>query len=477
MNTYSDFEYTGIGELKSEKEGVFSGVDFSVRLLDNGSIKGSFRVKLDKMFSFLTNVNHFDISGKIKSKYRESKETAYKEHAILVINCQETTHSRDREVNGTEVLIVKFYAEKLTIDFGKIESRENSLIVYYGSVGSSGLRTFFNLRPIILDTPQARLSVFDLKGPEDDSCGYFDLYKELNISHINSCIIIEYKDLNYIDVEDILSKSHDFVERILCLCSYAQGSFHQWSFVQIYEVSNNLRYLRYVEIRLTSPRTVKKFPIIKGNIDSYLLSSLQTYPKEQNLREGLLFALDWYVESINGDVFEFKYINACTCLELLVSIFTDDSKNAGLIKDSKFDGLRKKIKNLIDEYFLEKTIDSEVKIKMNDKIIELNREPAKYKILRIIDKFGINFQFKGMESQELVLNILKIRNRIVHQGLYKPSKSDPDLFENYKFLLHLIIRLFLSIVGYKQNYWLPYEYEKSIPFQEWSNCHQELREN
>jgi hypothetical protein len=254
------------------------------------------------------------------------------------------------------------------------------------------------------------------------------------------------------------------ISKLLVLTKLAQGAFHQWNFMKVYDKDKKIIFEHWKNVRI---RKTKNYDIIEEKFYTYVA---KCYPKlTDDLIENrkLNEAIDWYIESVNADTPEFQLINASICLELLTNVFVKEQSSEFIIPSSNFDRIKPLLKVCLEAALLKYT-NSKLRGKVISKINELNRVSFSEKIHRILKEYEIIYDFDDASAAKIIDSIIKIRNIITHQGVYiRTSNDDPEIMDIINKLTHLIIRILLTQVGYKGPYNLPFEGENKIEYDMW----------
>lgn len=171
-------------------------------------------------------------------------------------------------------------------------------------------------------------------------------------------------------------------------------------------------------------------------------------------------ALEWFLEAISADVIELKFLNATTCLELLMDKFHSIMKTEFFLTDEEFDLVYSSIKSKASEKLKEIGIREEIRQAIYSNLRGLNRRSYLDKAVMMLDMWRINYSDLKVPIKEIV----RIRNQITHTGTPKTGSMD-DVLEAYYAILVILVRVFLALLQYRN---LHYDMirKELIPFTE-----------
>lgn len=166
--------------------------------------------------------------------------------------------------------------------------------------------------------------------------------------------------------------------------------------------------------------------------------------------KGVGLALTWYIDTFVSPMAEVNFLLLCTVLESL--------NEAYFSKDSKKKLLPKNISKKIREKILKVVSDFQQEIDNPDVLEKYNIYSSQVK--ESFESGLYNKKDLGTSLQEMFktysvpyedlfpkLEFIKIRNKIVHEGVYEVDVS----LELYN-LSNLVVRVFLAILGYQGSY-------------------------
>lgn len=98
-------------------------------------------------------------------------------------------------------------------------------------------------------------------------------------------------------------------------------------------------------------------------------------------------------------------------------------------------------------------IEKEKRNLIYKKLDELNRISFEDKINSLINYYKINHIVRSPQSEIDISKVIETRNRIIHRGSYEDIENNSQEVQLiYEKLLHLVIRIILSIVDYRGSY-------------------------
>ena len=166
--------------------------------------------------------------------------------------------------------------------------------------------------------------------------------------------------------------------------------------------------------------------------------------------KGVGLALTWYIDTFVSPMAEVNFLLLCTVLESLnEAYFSNDSKKKLLPKNiSK--KIREKILKVVSDFqqeidnpdVLEKYNIYSSQVKESFESGLYNKKDLKTSLQEMFKTYSVPY-----EDLFPKLEFIKIRNKIVHEGVYEVDVS----LELYN-LSNLVVRVFLAILGYQGNY-------------------------
>jgi hypothetical protein len=306
LSTYQDFKYEGQAKCNFE-DGLSGEVNFTIRLMTNGRIVG------DLEFVSLSHreMNYYDIEQKEFTLDGLLKDS---EIAVLAENCYFSTFSVKHDflqgtmsINGKP----KFSASKVVF-YPKNESivpRNEVLVVF-------GLVNIYEMDKVVVNTTIGELEL----SRTDNLDGLAELMRLFRIPLITSRLILTILPSGS-KLGDIISDSIKVVDNFLKITSLSQTVWHDWPFLIAYEKKDNSEEYRQIYRQLRIPKA--KTPISRQLVldsSSFITTAWEGYSDALEKEYGFGLALEWYVES-NSGILETKFLNATTCLELLMDKF------------------------------------------------------------------------------------------------------------------------------------------------------------
>lgn len=448
---YSDFTYSCKGIVIFNDIKATIDCRFKFYLLDNGVIKGFIELNDKSPGNFLN--NSFNLKGE-DDKYNWKVE-------LIHCSCEKITEDFSNHQTKIRFRCRESFLRKPE----ELRTLTDSIRITFGIKGMYPVYPNIYTVPLTIETDLGNLQIAHHENATDMEKGISTIFE------ITSALILEIRTLDNIDFNTMLEKSKDIVEKILNLTSFGQGSYHDWTFIHIARVGPEKTIPIYMEWNTNHfDNLIGKRQIIKFTMQKFLSECYPKYTSDFNANTGFSDALHWYLQSVHTSVIQFKYLYAFVCLELLLYRYDRKNDSEFLIDAHLFKKVRPKIEDYLSKILKEKGIDTKKRDKMYRKLGDLNREPFGDRLTGFLDKFGIRYD-NLVDNDKMNMNeLISIRDSIVHTGssTYGPDRFD-DLLEAYIRLLHIVLRIFLSILGYKGSYSMPYEAGKNFEYSDWSS--------
>jgi hypothetical protein len=214
--------------------------------------------------------------------------------------------------------------------------------------------------------------------------------------------------------EQILNEIKLVVLDLLKITSLSQTVWHEYVSLMVYEKINENKKAKCIFIKYKSPKgkSPLEYQLTNPAHSFTFISNAWKGYSDQLETYGFNLALEWYIESNASNLDVIKFINATTCLELLISKFSElklvkCNENEKVMKDI-YKKIKKQTKKFLSDYNLEYDFITSILQKM------VNRKTYRENIYSLLDYWGIDISDLNTTVEEIV----KIRDKIIHRGLY-----------------------------------------------------------
>ena len=235
-------------------------------------------------------------------------------------------------------------------------------------------------------------------------------------------------------------------DRILDVISMAAGQRLRWSVRQ-------RRVRAAVETVIYPPE--KAGPSMWAcfsplNLRPLLEAAALRYTPPLTAETGLDVAIQWSVAYSPHE--EVRFLQKMTALEHLVH---KAQQSAGLLPKADFRALRRSLEQVIADYAEKQGMSGgdPALSQIAGKLSYLNQATFKNNIAQLL--VSLRVPQDGLENWQ---SLVDIRNNIVHTGIADPperrrrSAVEADLLQAERFLRELLVRIFLSMLGYEGSY-------------------------
>jgi len=253
-------------------------------------------------------------------------------------------------------------------------------------------------------------------------------------------------------INDMLNQATGIVQDFLTVTSLAQGTWHTWVAVSVYEreASDGGYVRRYMKIR--NPKL--KRPSNRGitnmtHSSRFIASAWAGYSREVAQKYNLGLALEWYLEANVGSVIESKFLSATTCLELLMDRYVNETGNEYLLESSEFDLLRGELETRIDQWTQGREEGQKELDALRNKIADLNRRSYVSKAKELLGFWKVTTDDLGVTLRDIV----EVRNEITHTGTFSSGDYEGKVIPAYQGLMMIIARIFMSMLRYNGQYY------------------------
>ena len=250
----------------------------------------------------------------------------------------------------------------------------------------------------------------------------------------------------------ILAEATAIIERFLKITSLAQGRWHTWVAVSVYEASEageggELRYLavRHPKLLAASGRALTN----TAHSSLFIRNAWEGYSPTLARKYGYDLALEWFISANGPQLLESKFLSATTCLELLMDKYSREAKSESLLPRSDFASLRRDLKGKLDSWARKKRLESRTLASIEAKLAELNRRSYAEKAEELLFFWKLRHDDLGVTISQIV----SIRNKITHTGNAVDSGSYDALLAAYNAIMTLLSRILLAIIDYNGQYY------------------------
>lgn len=417
----------GSGIIKYDSEEL--NTVFSIEHLTTGRIEGEAVLSISdfiKVHTIFSDLILFNILGKTTD-----------DENIEINRCFATNFNQSNNIK------LKFISQEVIFNPQSLEfTPSNEIVVAFNILN---LQSTFR---VALDTDLGRLMVSPLK----DQKNILSKIKSYKISAITSTVKIIIKD-NEDKISDIREKSLEIIEGFLLVARIADTCFIDWCSISIYEKQREEdKDYKLIFYQISTPK--RKIPSYRGITNSahssyFYSSAYNGYKKNlQRLTDTYNFnvALEWYIEANIATILESQFLMLCTCLEFLINKHQDVENNEYIIG---VDFYRQELFPLLKDEFgkilKEKGIDSQKRGEFYSKLRGLNRRSFKDKIELFLRELHLKYDDLFADIGE----IIRIRNRLVHEGKYDDFDELISVFNRTHVL---ITRILLALLSYDHQY-------------------------
>lgn len=293
------------------------GAHFSVRMLQNGSIKGELRFHGGMHFQEDNYPRLLEcLNGQVS--FRLDGSTSSQGIEIAIEECSSMGHS-EKHSEATQPrhqIECSFKAQKVGIGTSRKQSKpEDGLIFQFGLLNLH--RVSPDTKPAIrVNTYLGELAIVSYAGFEEMA----RLIQDYGISLITSTADLYVRIDGHSTIEEYLETAKEIVQKFLKITSLAHGTWNEWVFVSAYQHDNK----SFICADLQSPitNTSQGFPLTDTRHASiFIQEAWKGYSHTLTEHYGFDYALEWYVESSSPGILETRFLNATTALELLMNYF------------------------------------------------------------------------------------------------------------------------------------------------------------
>jgi hypothetical protein len=264
-----------------------------------------------------------------------------------------------------------------------------------------------------------------------------------------------------IDTAETTNTEHleNVVDNLCHLLSVARGTLIQWIYLDFCD-GNGRSFERRHYSRRTKP--YNSHELLDSNqpaeTKEFLQQSYKTYAAKRDpyrLNKGLIIS---YLEAkASDDNIERKGIKLAVTLEMLKTVYLEQPENPTkefVANEDKFNPLIPSIQASVDEVLKKQAIDKCLRsaICAERKILGLNRRSFRHVLEKLCKEIGLDVPSDQMER------FVECRNSLIHRGRFHcttttpPDNSFEGMLNEFGFMLNLVDRIFLKLLGYGGRY-------------------------
>jgi hypothetical protein len=435
LSTFYDFKYEGKAKCSFEG-GLSEDVDFSIQLLTNGRIIGELKFitfHYNEIWGYHEELRKFTLEGIVKNSNT----------ALVAKDCYLTTLSVKQTFEEQTI----FESGKGKFSCSKVIFRpedesslpKNEILVDFGVLN------VYETDKIIVNTSIGELEF----GQKHDLKDLTNLMRLFRIPLITSYVRLTIQPSG-LRLEDIISKSVNVVENFLKITSLSQTVWHEWAFFIVYEKKDNSEEYRQIYRQLRSPKA--KIPVLRqltnpAHSSFFIKTAWQGYSKELEEKYGFDIALELYIESNLAGTIETKFLNATTCLELLMEKLHSMHNLEYLLDEQTFNELYADLREFLTSKLTEKGLDMGICDAVVANSQNIRRRSYSNKARRLVRYWGIS----NDEIDKGVVTVKDVRNNITHRGRHRDDVQ--IVFEAYDILFTILTRVFLAMLKYDGIYY------------------------
>ncbi len=433
------FETKGLG--KAVFGDNLEEADFHIQMLSNGMITGDLQfhsADYAKIFGYLEK-EFFTLGGK----------TSPNNENIIAEKCFLTGLKTSNSVSGSSIG-GRFSAHNVILNPETQETRPNKeLILKFGLVN-----VHETLR-VIVDTELGKMRLAHHKEIKEME----RLMQQHNLPLITSSAELFVNPDGAQPLGSIIDKAIEIVQNFLKISSLAQTVWHEWVFVQVYEKMTDSDGYQLIFLRLCSPKA--KNPSSRGitnpaHSSHFVSAAWKGYSRELNEKYGFDVALEWYIESNSASVGESMFLNATTCLEMLMDKFHSQMGSELLLDEGTFAKFYADIKEQASSWLKSRNVNKTIRSAIYRSLSGINRRSYVDKAKMLLDYWGVSYADADISLDDIV----QVRNDITHRGTHYSKDSESEfhkVFKAYEGLFLILTRIFLAMLKYDDEYYDPTE--------------------
>jgi hypothetical protein len=237
------------------------------------------------------------------------------------------------------------------------------------------------------------------------------------------------------------------VRLVLDVLSLAGGRFMRWSVRRSFTDGR----LRSVRFRGPQPSTAPQYPLFSDlNLDPILNLGLLRYTRKLCDETGADLAIEWFL--MNPRYSELRFVTGMTALEHMIHIYLKNSPQGGLLPKKLFTSvIRPRLKSELNAA-LDAIADqgnwAMQREAMCSKLGDLNRRTFRTNLETMLQHYQVPLH--GIKEQ--IPDLVSLRNDIIHIGHQPQDAVHPGLDFYNAVLRELLVRIFLTLLGYRGKY-------------------------
>lgn len=419
-------EFKGCGTILFD-DGIQSSGNFVIQLLASGEsiVELEFDKSNPNVSIPISKGTNFTIKGKTTDNFDVTLTSFY----II---------SHDEKFPDWE-LKIKFKPKKVILD-NQFENTKPTKELMIRSYLINVQQTF----RIEVDTELGKLQLVHFERIEENE----KLMRLYHLPLITSALEFTFGTDGTKSVDEIVNKALEIIRNFDLVLKFAQGTWINRVSLLIYEKEDGSENYRLKYLRLF-PASIEP-PNVGGLTNPahsfVLIPSLWKGFSPQIFDEyGLNIALDWYVISWSSEASEINFLNATTCLELLMDRFHSVKNTEFLIDNEKFKQVREFTKKCLSQELQNLGIESQTRGAIYDNLGGVHRRSYVEKAQTLLDYWQITFE----DTKVALRDIVDVRNEITHKGTYKDFAK---LQKTFWALMMILTRLFLAMFNYEGQY-------------------------
>lgn len=422
------------------KDGSTTNAEVQFRALQNGDLEGdlsfpaSFLVKFSEI-STSKAVGEFEMKGKMTIDGRTQ--------TVHFSKCYLTTF---RMSSGPSEISIGsgFRAQEIAFNPEALEQKPSRQLLLGYDIGN-----VFQTFRVIVETRLGELSLAHYEGIEK----LCDLMRIYGTPLMTSAVQLVVRPDGTKTLREVIDDATSTVNGFLRITSLAQGVWHDWASLSVYEKEESregaeLKYLMMKSPKLWEPK--ERALTNPAHSSIFIKTAYGGYSEDLNEKYGFDRALEWYTEANIGGVLESKFLSATTCLELLMERFHSSTEAEFIIPSLEtFNALREALESTARGFMKGAGVDEEQRAAIYRALGGINRR-------QYVDKAERLLKFWNLRIDDLsatIGDIVNVRNEITHTGTVYSDKYKGKLLPSYLALMMILARLFLAMLHYSGQYY------------------------
>ena len=412
-------------------------VSFTAKMLPNGRFEGELVFPTD----FLEDFMGFSSSGEITVfDFDGSSTLSGQETATSMRTCFLTSF----ESSMGEAVSLKsgFVAQEVIFQKDSEETKPTGRVL----IGFELVNVFETFR-VILNTDLGQLTLRNSK----DMKALEKTMETYGAPMVSAQALLETRLDGSRSLGNVLNQATELIERLLRITSLAQGSWHTWVAVSVYKEGGpedgfERLYLktRYPKLKRPSHRSITNV----AHSSYFIQSAWNGYSSEEVKKYGYDVALEWYNEANSAGVLESKFLNATTCLELMMDRYANVAGNEFYLTEGNFSTLKGRLESEATTWAKANGVNEEDSKGLRDNLNGLNRRSYSRKAKALLAFWRVKYDNLGVGIRDIVM----VRNEITHTGGILAGDKQDRLFSTFQALMMILVRVFLAILRYEGQY-------------------------